>query len=537
MIQKNIKTYKNIPGLRAAGVDLEYTEEEVQEFIKCMDDPMYFMENYITIINANGKKQKFILRDYQKRMLKLLVEERMVIGCLSRQVGKSLLCSIYLLWCALFHDDFNILIAANKSNTAKEIVGKVKVACQNLPYFLQKGITEWNTMSIAFENGSKISGTATTENTGRGSAIQILLLDEFAFVNENIAKEFLASVYPTISGGTETKVFVISTPNGLNHYHKMWVNALKQESSFKYFTIKWDEVPGRDEEFKRKTIADIGLATWEQEYELKFLGNANSLISAAALEALSFYEPIEDHDGIRFFKKPMEDHYYFISVDTSRGKGLDSSAFCVLDITQYPFEVVATYNSEWQAPQLYASYVLNAAKIYNEAMVLIELNDLGQQVSDTLIDDLEYTNVLYTENNGRAGRILNEGVGDPGIPTAPSTRRLGCANLKSLVEGKQMIINDYDVIAELSNFGLVNGKYQALPGQHDDYVMCLVLFSWAVNQEYFKELMNMDVRKKLFSEKAQRIEEDLVPFGSIDSGHEDPDYLPGGWQVTNSKLY
>jgi hypothetical protein len=524
-----VELYRNNPKLKAKGAQTAYTQEQSIEMVKCASDPEYFFSHYVHIINADGKDVLFKPRDYQERFLDLMCSSRFVIGCLPRQVGKSVIVAAYLLHAAVFNKNYSVLIAANKASSAKNIMKKIKIMYENLPLWMQHGIVAWNVQDISFDNGSSIKAEATSEDSGRSGTYQCILLDEFAFVENNVAEEFYKSVYPTIAGGTDTKIFIISTPNGMNRFHKMWTEAKSNVSRFKPIEIKWDDPPGRDERYRDETISNVGQAAWDQEYDCKFLGSVNSLISAQTLERIPFVPPIEIiDDSLKIFEKPKFGHSYFMTVDVSMGKGLDNSAFVVFDITGHPYRTVATFKHDEIDPSLLPNELWHIAKSYNNALVLIEYN-AGQIVGDTMYYEMEYENLLWSTVENRVGQVLGHGGQVPGVIMSRAVKRIGCFGMKSLIEGDQLIILDYDIVEELNNFVRHKTSYAATPGNHDDMVMCCVLFAWAVNQPYFKELTDTDIRSTLFAKQMKQIEDDLIPFGKIDDGLE-PEYQTGGWQ-------
>jgi len=509
--------YKNNPLLRNANVEWPLTQDQLNEYIKCANDPEYFIENYIKVLTLDTGVSQFKLRPYQQRVVKTINDNRFTIVLFPRQSGKTTSVGGYLLWYLIFHPDSNILIGAHVQKAAINFMDVIKTAYEELPYWLKPGVIEYNKLNIAFENNSSIQSTATTKNSGRGGTFKIVVLDEFAFVDKNIADAFYASIRPTISSGKDSKLIIISTPNGLNHFHKMWDAAIKGKSEFKPVEAKWNEVPGRDELFKQKIIAEFGEQKWNQEFDCKFLGSLNTLVSAYVLENLIIEYPIEELEYLKIYKRPVKNHKYFITVDTSRGKGLDYSVFVVFDVTNYPYEVVALFRDDSIPSMSYPNKIYAVAKLYNEADVLVEINDAGQQVADILNYDLEYTNVLGSSTQGRTGQVLSGGGSKLGVYMSKSVKRIGCIGLKTIIENQKIILNDADLIDELRNFILKGVSYEADEGYNDDCTMCLVIFGWAIQQPYFKDITDNDIRQSLYEKELQRMEEDLVPFGYIQS--------------------
>ncbi len=433
----------------------------------------------------------------------------------------------YLLHYILFNNHKNVGILANRAKTARGILSKLKSSYRQLPFFLQSGVLEWNKGSIELENGCSVFADATSESASRSESISLLILDEFAFVENNKAEEFMKSVYPTISSGKDSKVFVFSTPNSYNHFYKLWTDAKEGRNNYIPYEIRWDEVPGRDESFKEETIANIGEIAWNQEFEGSFLGSAGSLISSPVLGRMVYQNPIVDEDNLRIYKAPEPEHTYVLTVDPSEGLGQDSSAIVVTDVSQIPYEQVAVYQSNSIDPHLFPDVIVSLATKYNEAFVLLENNNVGSLVAEILHHVLEYENLLQTESAGRNGQRLTGGFAGKsriGIRTSPQSKRVGCSVCKTIVESDQYIVNDFNTIAEFTTFCLKGKSYEAQEGYNDDLVMCIVLFAWLVNQQYFKDMVkNADIRLKISnSNEIDRITESLVPFGHYDNGLSQP---------------
>tara|TARA_B000000557_G_C20797395_1_gene453892 strand:+ start:150 stop:1394 length:1245 start_codon:yes stop_codon:yes gene_type:complete len=389
--------------------------------------------------------------------------------------------------------------------------------------WLQQGVIVWNKTSIELENGSQIIASSTASSAIRGYSINFLYLDEFAFVPRNIQDDFFTSVYPTIISGTNTKVVITSTPNGFDLFYKIWINSVENRNEYSNFMVNWWDVPGRDEEWKQKTIANTSEDQFRQEFDAEFLGSANTLISPNILKILAFIDPKSKHyDGsLSIYEEPEEGRNYFLVADVSRGVGIDSSAFIVYDVTEMPYKVVAAYKNNLIEPILYPEIIYQVARSYCEAFVMIEINDNGQQIADILHQDLEYENIVYTTVKGRAGQVLGAGFApntQRGVRTTKQVKRLGCVNMKTMIEKQQIILNDFNVINELSTFIHKGNGYEAESGAHDDLVMCLVLLSWATTQTFFKELTDTDFRAKILAEREKMWEDEVLPFAFYDDG-------------------
>jgi hypothetical protein len=431
----------------------------------------------------------------------------------------------YLLHYAVFNDNVNIAILANKASTARDLLGRLQLAYENLPKWMQQGIVSWNKGSLELENGSKISSNSTSSSAVRGGSYNVIFLDEFAFIPNHIADDFFASVYPTISSGQSTKVIIVSTPRGMNHFYRMWHDAERGKNEYVPTDVHWSEVPGRDEAWKEQTIANTSLQQFNVEFNCEFLGSTNTLINPSKLRNLVYEDPIKRNAGLDIYENPKEDHNYLITVDVARGMGNDYSAFVVFDITEFPYKIVAKYRNNEIKPMLFPSVIYEVAKGYNDSWLLIEVNDIGDQVANILHFDLEYDNVLMCAMRGRAGQIVGSGFSGKksqlGVRMTAAVKKLGCSNLKTLLEDDKLLTVDYDIISELTTFAQRHNSFEAEEGCNDDLAMCLVIFSWLVAQDYFKEMTDNDVRKRIYEEQKNQIEQDMSPFGFIVDGISD----------------
>jgi hypothetical protein len=431
----------------------------------------------------------------------------------------------YLLHYIVFNDNVNVGILANKASTSREILSRLQLSYENLPKWMQQGIVSWNKGSLELENGSKIIAASTSASAVRGMSFNIIFLDEFAFVPNHIADDFFASVYPTISSGKSTKVIVVSTPKGMNHFYRMWHDAERGKNSFVATEVHWSEVPGRDEEWKAQTIANTSEEQFRAEHLCEFLGSVGTLINPSKLKILVYDDPIKRSKGLDVYENPIEDHSYLITVDVARGMGNDYSAFVVFDITEFPYRVVAKYKNNEIKPMLFPSIINEVARGYDNAWLLIEVNDIGDQVANILHYDLEYDNILMCSMRGRAGQLVGSGFSGKksqlGVRTTAAVKKLGCSNLKLLIEDDKLFVSDYDIISELTTFAQKHNSFEAEEGCNDDLVMCLVIFAWLVAQDYFKEMTNNDIRKRIYEEQKNQIDQDMAPFGFISDGLED----------------
>ena len=522
--------YLGNPNLKKANTPIEFTKEQVTEFIKCKKDPVYFAENYVKIVSLDEGLVPFNMYKFQKKLIRNFHNNRFNICKMPRQTGKSTTCVSYLLHYAVFNDNVNIGILANKAATARELLGRLQTAYENLPKWMQQGIIAWNKGSLELENGSKILAASTSASAVRGMSFNIIFLDEFAFVPNHIADSFFASVYPTITSGKSTKVIIVSTPHGMNHFYRMWHDAERDRNEYVATEVHWSEVPGRNAKWKKQTIANTSEEQFRVEFECEFLGSVDTLISVAKLKTLVYNDPIKKNAGLDIYENPIDDHNYIITVDTARGIDGDYSAFIVFDITDFPYRVVAKYKSNEIKPMLFPSIIHDIAKAYNYAYTLIEVNDIGDQVASILFFDLEYENVLMCSMRGRAGQIVGSGFSGKksqlGVRMTSAVKKLGCSNLKTLLEDDKLATCDYDIIAELTTFVQRKNTFMAEEGCHDDLAMCLVIFSWLVAQDYFKEMTEQDVRKRIYEDQKNQIEQDMAPFGFLNDGiHDDSGFV------------
>ena len=524
-------TYLGNPLLKSAHVPQDWSEEQVGEYIRCQQNPLHFVSEHIKIVSLDEGLINFDVRDYQKDMIDRFHNERFVICKMARQSGKSTTILAYLLHYILFNENVSVAILANKKTTAMELLGRLQLAYEHMPKWLQQGILIWNKGNIELENGSKILASSTSGSAIRGGSFNIIFLDEFAFVPSNISEEFFSSVYPTISSGKTTKVFIVSTPNGMNLFYKLWTDAEEKQNDYSPISVHWSQVPDRDQAWKEKTIRNTSERQFQQEFECSFLGSSNTLISTEKLLSLAYKTPVYQQGGLDVYQEPILGHTYVMVCDVARGVGLDYSAFSLFDVTKQPYRQVAKYRKNDISPMLYPNVIFTAAQKYNEAFVLVEVNDIGQQVADILYHDMEYENMMMVTMHGRNGQQIGGGFSknvSMGIRTTKQVKRIGCATLKDMIERDNLIIEDFDTISELTTFIGKSTSWEADDGTHDDLVMCCVLFSWLVQQRYFKELTNQDIREKMFSEQMIMIEEEMIPFGFIEDGNDPDEHsIPG----------
>jgi hypothetical protein len=522
------EVYLGNPNLKKANIAQNFTSEQVKEYLRCLDDPVYFILNYIKIVSLDEGIIPFTMYDFQVEMVEKFHKNRFNIAKLPRQSGKSTIVTAYLLWYVLFNQNVNVAILANKAATAREMLQRLQLSYENLPKWLQQGILQWNRGSLELENGSKILAASTSASAVRGMSFNVIFLDEFAFVPTHIADQFFSSVYPTVSSGKSTKVIIISTPHGMNMFYKLWHDAERGKNEYIPTEVHWSEVPGRDAAWKEQTIKNTSEQQFRVEFECEFLGSVDTLISPSKLRVMAYGDPIAEKNGLAMYEKAEEGHQYVITADVARGVSGDYSAFLVVDTTTIPYRVVARYRNNDVKPILFPNIIVDVAKNYNHAFVLVEVNDIGGQVADIIQYDLEYDNLLMCAMRGRAGQQLGQGFSGKktqmGIKMSAATKQIGCSNLKTLIEDDKLTIPDYDCIAELTTFIQKGQSFQAEDGCNDDLAMCMVIFAWMAMQPYFKELNENDVRQRIFDDQRESIEQDMAPFGFVDDGLESEYY-------------
>ena len=522
---QNVEHYLGNPLLKKANVPVEWTEEQILEYKKCMEDPLHFVQEYIKIVSLDEGLVPFKMFPFQKDMVGTIHNNRFTICKMPRQSGKSTTLVSYILHYILFNPNMNVAILANKASTARDILGRLQLAYENLPKWLQQGVMSWNKGSLDLENGSRVVASSTSSSAVRGGSYNMIFLDEFAFVPTNVAEDFFSSVYPTISSGKSTKVIIVSTPNGMNLFYKLWVDAENQRNSYNIIDVHWSEVPGRDDKWRQETIANTSEEQFRREFECEFLGSSNTLIASSKIKSMAFHDPIQSNAGLDMYEKPKEGATYVIVADVARGTQNDYSAFVVFDVSTVPYRIVAKYRNNEIKPLLFPNIIHDVAKAYNMAYAMIEVNDIGEQVATALQFDLEYENLIMASMRGRAGQIVGGGFSGGkaqlGVRTTKAVKKLGCSNLKQIIETDKLIINDYDLINEFSTFILKGQSFEAEEGHTDDLAMCCVLFAWLVEQTYFKELTDDDIRARMYLEQQHQLEQDMAPFGFIDDGVSD----------------
>jgi len=531
-------SYLGNASLKKIGVPISYTEEQVLEIAKCSEDPVYFIDNYCYIVTLDHGIQKFRLYDCQKQKIKTIHDNRRIIIMESRQSGKTTTSAAYILWYTLFQADKNVAILANKEKTSREILSRYQLMYENLPIWMQQGVKTWNKGDVELENGSKVFTAATTAAGIRSKSVNLLYIDEAAIIPNNIADAFFTSVYPVVSAGTTTKILITSTPLGYNHFWKFWNDAENGRNGFVSLYIPYWEIPGRDDKWAEEQRKVLGDVKYNQEVLCKFLGSALTLIRADIIEQMSFNNPIVSDNGLDLYELPNENRIYCLVADTAKGVGGDYSAFTIMDVTEVPYKLVGKYRDNSIAPMLYPTIIYKMAKQFNDAYVLVEVNS-SEQVAHILYNEYEYENILFVHRDSKGQRLsggfAGAGKTQLGINTDKKVKRIGCFNFKSLLEEKKLLINDADIISEISTFIESKGSYEADEGYHDDLVMTLVLFGWLVSNSYFKELTDVNLRKEIYEDKIRKIEEEMLPIGFVNDGLEEELVVESGDVWTDEK--
>ena len=519
--------YLGNPNLKKANVVQDFTQEQILEFMRCKANPVYFAKNHVKIVTLDHGLMPFEPYDFQEGLINNFHRERFNICKMPRQTGKSTTVISYLLHYLLFNDSVNIGILANKAATARELLGRLQTAYENVPKWMQQGVLSWNRGSLELENGSKILAASTSASAVRGMSFNILFLDEFAFVPNHIADAFFSSVYPTITSGKSTKVIIVSTPHGMNHFYRMWHDAERGKNEYCHTDVHWSQVPGRDDKWKEQTIANTSEQQFKVEFECEFLGSVDTLIAPSKLRTLVYESPKTQSAGLDVYEDPQKGHDYLMTVDVARGVVKDYSAFVIVDITTFPHKVVAKYRNNEIKPMLFPNIIYDVCTKYNKAFVLCEVNDVGDQVASILNYDLEYSNLLMASMRGRAGQVVGQGFSGKktqmGVKMSKTVKKVGALNLKTIIESDKLIFSDYEILSELTTFIQKSNSFEAEEGCNDDLAMCLVIYAWLVAQDYFKELTDQDVRKRLYDEQKNQIEQDMAPFGFMSDGLDDQD--------------
>ena len=533
----DLTSYHGNPNLKPLAYQHDFSKEEIAEYIKCREDPVYFIENYVKIITLDKGLQPFKLYPCQKEKVKCIMDNRRVVLMEGRQQGKTVTSAACILHYTIFQEDKTVAIMANKSSAAREVLNRYQIMYENLPIWMQQGVKTWNKGDVELENNSKVLTAATTAAAIRGKSVNWLYIDEAAIIPNNIADEFFTSVYPTISAGETTKILLTSTPLGYNHFWKFWNESVKGVNGFANMFIPYYEIPGRDEKWLEEQKQLLGQVKFNQEVMCEFLGSTNTLINSNTIGALSTIDPEFQNANLDIYESPEKNHYYAMAVDTARGIGGDYSAFVVIDITEMPYKVVAKYRDNEIAPMLFPDVIGKVGRDYNDAFILIEVNDIGQQVVEILHQEIEYENILSTVTE-KNRQFVSPGFGKStklGVNTSKQVKRQGCFTFKSLLEEQKLLVFDEHIIHEISTFIEKGNTYQADEGYHDDLVMCMVLFGWLSSQQFFKDMTDINTREGLYKQQSANIEHNLTPY-IRDDGQEPDHFVENGdlWLIEDN---
>lgn len=564
-------TYNGNILIRKAYSKSDLSMTHLLEVAKCEADPIYFIENYCRIVSLDDGIIPFKLFDYQKEMINMYVNQRFCLTLTARQMGKTAAMAAYILWFAIFHPTKTIAVLANKGEQAQEIMDRIRMAFEYLPFFLQHGVKVYNKRRIEFDNGSTIFSASTSASSIRGRAVDLCYIDEAAFIENDLT--FYESTYPVITSGKDSRVIMTSTPRGARGmFYMLWRDSLSDRNYYKRVEVIWDRHPKRDARWKEETIANIGYSRFAQEFACKFMGSSGTLIPTEILERMQWVNPISEDDSFKVYLKynhkyveepdpeepdsiimvpqPIKDgdpsRRYIAIADPAAGLGQDYSVCTVLDVTEYPYRIAAKYRNNDISPLLFPHTILNICMTYGYCPALVESNnDVGGQVTYILYYELEYENVILTSNSERAiGGLREGGKGGqalPGVRTTKKVKSIGCSNLKTLLENEYLCVEDQETIEELGTFIAKGASYEADDECHDDTVMPLVLFSWFIKSDLFNEYCGNDISVDLYDRNVNRAMESILPFGYIErAAQEISEYqdVIGGYSmnVTENKV-
>lgn len=553
-IRNRILGFRGNPNLKRPGEVIDYQPWMIEEIIKCKEDPIYFIENYCKIVSLDRGEVLFKMYDCQKKKISTILNERFVLDMESRQSGKTITAAAAITWYVIFNETKTVAILANKAAAAREVMSRIRFMYERLPKWLQMGVITYNKGDMELDNGSKIFTAATSATAITGRSCSWVYVDEAALVPNNLAEEFFTSAWPTISSGKTTKFMMSTTPRGYNFYWRFWKDSEEGRNDFKRILIEWHEIPGRDEAWLAEQRSILGQLKFNQEVLCQFLGSSGTLINPSKIAQLAPVSPLYTKDGLDILEYPIRPtkvndsvvpgHLYILVADVSRGVGGDYSAFTVIDVTTMPYKLVAKYRDNLISPLLYPNIIHKVAQDYNNAFVLVEVKENGQTIADTLQYELEYEHMLFV-TRGQGGQHITAGFGKSagvqnGVMTSAAVKRIGCDSIKTLIEENKLLINDIDVISEISTFIEVKNSYAADEGYHDDLIMTLVLFGWITSNPFFKDITSPNFRERIFNARMEDINNSLTPFGGYSDGQKDSskvfvDSAGNEWYYDNMK--
>lgn len=508
--------------LKKAGVAVSMNIFEAEEYFKCMNDVIYFVKNYVKIISLDDGLVPFLLYPFQERMLESMRDNRFTIFLTPRQMGKTTVVAAFLLHQITFEKDFTIAILANKGDQAREIMGRIQLMYEEMPWWMQPGVKVWNKGSISLGNKSRAFTASTTSSSVRGKSLNCVYLDEFAHVENDV--DFYQSTYPVITSGTKTKVIITSTSNGMNLYYKLFSDAVTSKNDYVPLKIKWQEHPKRDQAWYEEQCRNMSPRQVAQEINCEFHGSSDTLISGDTLQSLVVNDPIKIDNHFKIYEFADKKKNYIVTADCSEGVGKDYSVCSVFDVTAQPYKHIAIYRDNMISPMLFAKVVFQIAMMFNEATLLVESNSIGTLVCNILWNDLEYENMLTTKLKDGDNVVSGSGRSIPGVRMTKRTKSLGCSQLKTFLESRSLILHDFDVINEFSTFVAKDNSYSAQKGKFDDCVMTFVLFAWFATESYFAEMVDSDVKGILRKRLEEMSENELLSL-YYDDGTEDEEDL------------
>ena len=525
-------SYMGIKHIRKEGASISLSEIHQQELKRCMEDPFYFIANYIRITTKSGLNFPDF-RQYQLDFIEALFDNESVVANMPRQASKTTSTALYLIHCVIFGRDFNTLIVANVGKMAREFLDKIKKMYVTLPMWMQQGITVWNKTYVEFGNNCRVMSDAVTDNAGRGFTFNKIVADELAHVPLSAWDGFADSVFPASSAMSHSKsTILLSTPKGLNHFYAIFKSAKEGTNGFVPFEMNWEDVPRYDKEgklyeperFKNEMIAKYGMQYWKQNFECSFIGSSHTLVSSDILSAMKSKDPELMKDGIlKIYHEPIKGHQYVMGVDPSMGIGGDYFGVQVLDITNLDMKQVASARLDMEYLKI-PDYLHEWCQYYNNAYLIIENNlGSGQSISDMMVNTYEYENMHFDKSSD-----TNKRKKYSGFRTTTKTRKQILDNMKLFIQNGKLEINDSDTYKEFFSFIYSKGKYQADDGAKDDMIMALAIcFAPFCNMKNFEDMR--EVTKLIFSEaKEDNNAMDLLSFGFFDSGVEETQ-SDGSW--------
>lgn len=515
--------FNGIPNLRDANEPVKIDIDKLREIKKCAIDPIYFIRNYVYINTKDNGMQLFDLYDFQEAALKRFLKYRFNINKWSRQVGKSTVVRGFILWWGIFHKDQLIAMIGNKLSLAKEQMQQLRDSYSRLPVWLQPGVKLWNKTSIQFSNNSRIIVSSSSPDNIRGFSINLLYLDEFAFLRPNLATEFIASVMPSISSGKTTRCIITSTPNSMNHFYDMWQTSLDEPQAeaelqkgnnnlYVRSVVTWDQVPGRTEEWANAEKLKIGDQRFRQEYECEFVGSGITLIDYRCLETLKASDPLPFDNSIwppalayivkdisiRTFKYPepagvmeAKGYSYVASIDTAYGMRQDYHVLQIAKVySNIKCEQVFTMSSNCTEVSDFCRIANIILKFYHNPYLIIEYNGPGKSTYDYFFNVAMYPNIINFDLHAR------------GLWATPTMKNNVVILLKMYVQRGYIKLHDYNTIMELMSFTKkTQNTWGGGGNNHDDHVTSLYWIIYFLNSTYyygnFEEIENLSETEML----------------------------------------